>query len=212
MCKVRGEIGMNEEQTTQEPAEKPEKWSSWQNPVLTPEQWGEVRRAVEAGMTSMEAGERWKVDPAAVRKRAQREQWITTARIKILAEKVAEKEAAKVAEANESQQVTRPANALSAVAESMEGYKSRTMLSLLKLAEKGVSRAVSADLPVENWQDAKIAAEIAMKLHQVGQESVQVNICNAFADMGEGSVIETETEIVSEDEGEDGGRDAYFVD
>lgn len=202
---------MNEEQTTQGPAERPEKWSSWQNPVLTPEQWGEVRRAVEAGMTSMEAGERWKVDPAAVRKRAQREQWITTARIKILAEKVAEKEAAKVAEANESQQVTRPVNALSAVAESAEGYKSRTMLSLFKLAEKGVSRAVSADLPVENWQDAKIAAEIAMKLHQVGQESVQVNICNAFADMGEGQLIETETEIVGDDEGEEGGRDAYFI-
>lgn len=117
---------------------------------------------------------------------------------------------------SESQQLAseskRPETALQALTESMEGYKSRTILGLAKLAEKGVSRAVSADLPVENWQDAKIAAEIAMKLHQVGQESVQVNICNAFADMGEGAVIETEAEVVGDDEGEEGGRDSYFID
>lgn len=190
-----------------ESQEKPKVWTSWDNPVADPERWQEIRRAVEAGMSQKEASDVFRVSYDAIRQRAAREEWITEKRLAAMkAERVT----------SESQQLAseskRPETALQALTESMEGYKSRTILGLAKLAEKGVSRAVSADLPVENWQDAKIAAEIAMKLHQVGQESVQVNICNAFADMGEGAVIETEAEVVGDDEGEEGGRDSYFID
>lgn len=182
-----------------ESQEKPKVWTSWDNPVAEPERWQEIRRAVEAGMSQKEASEVFKVSYDAIRQRAAREEWITEKRLAAMkAERVT----------SESQGAEK---ALEAVASSLESYRSRTMLGLAKLAEKGVSRAVDANLPVENWQDAKIAAEIAMKLHQVGQESVQVNICNAFADMGEGAVIETDIEVVGDDEGEDGGRDAYFV-
>lgn len=201
---------MNEEQTTQEMStEKSEKWSSWQNPVLTPEQWGEVRRAVEAGLSMPEAAKAWGISYETVKKRSLREEWLTENRIKILAEELKAKEALKIENSQKSPAV--PLKAAEALSTSLEGYRSQTILSLAKLAKKGVETAAAADLPVENWQDAKIAAEIAMKLHQVGQESVQVNICNAFADMGEGAVVETETEIVSDDEGGDGGRDAYFI-
>ena len=62
-------------------------------------------------------------------------------------------------------------------------------MQLAKAAEKGVERFASANLEVENWQDAKIAADIAMKLHNVGQEGVQVNVCAAFAGMEEGPVV-----------------------
>lgn len=183
-----------------ESQEKPKVWTSWDNPVADPERWQEIRRAVEAGMSQKEASEVFKVSYDAIRQRAAREEWITEKRLAAMkAERVT----------SESQGAEK---ALEAVASSLEGYRSRTILGLAKLAEKGVSKAVSADLPVENWQDAKIAAEIAMKLHQVGQESVQVNICNAFADMGEGAVVETEVEIVSDDEGEEWRRDSYFVD
>lgn len=189
-----------------ESQEEPRKFP---DPVLSREQWNEVRRSVEAGLDIKEAAQAFGVEYEAVKKRAQREQWFTKTRIRTLAEELAEKKAETV---KLSSAVPSTVSASVAIAESLEGYRSQTLLSLAKLAKKGVETAAAADLPVENWQDAKIAAEIAMKLHQVGQESVQVNICNAFADMGEGAVVETETEIVSEDEGGDGGRDAYFVD
>lgn len=195
---------MNEEQTTQGQQEKPR---SFPEAVLTPEQWEQVKQACIAGMSYKDAEKVFKVDYFAIKQRAWREEWPTPLKLEKMRREKAVTPVLQEGQFSEK----RPETALQALTESMEGYKSRTMLSLLKLAEKGVSRAVSADLPVENWQDAKIAAEIAMKLHQVGQESVQVNICNAFADMGEGAVVETEAEIVSEDEGEDGRRDSYFI-
>lgn len=50
-------------------------------------------------------------------------------------------------------------------------------LRLLDLAKIGIEKAISADLPVESWQDAKIVAEIAGKAAGFGQDtsaSVQV--------------------------------------
>ena len=193
---------MNEEQTQQE---KPR---SFPEAVLTPDQWEQVKQACIAGMSYRDAEKVFKVDYFAIKQRAWREEWPTPLKLEKMRREKAVTPVLQEGRVSEK----RPETALQALTESMEGYKSRTMLSLFKLAEKGVSRAVSADLPVENWQDAKIAAEIAMKLHQVGQESVQVNICNAFADMGEGQLIETDVAIVSDDEGEEGGRDSYFVD
>ena len=79
-------------------------------------------------------------------------------------------------------------SALESVAASLEGYRSRTLLKLAKLAEKGVEKAIDANLNIENWQDAKIAAELALKLHapQAGN-AVQVNvITDGSACFGEG--------------------------
>ena len=69
-----------------------------------------------------------------------------------------------------------PSNAISAVVETFESHRSGTLLNLARMAGKGISRAMQADLPIENWQDAKIVADIAMKLHNVGQEGVNVNV------------------------------------
>ncbi len=182
------------ETATLEPETK-QNWSSWLNPVLTPDQWGEVRRAVEAGMGMPEAAKQWGVDYEAVKKRAQREEWLTDSRIKMLAEKLKAEEALKIERKNaaEGKSLTVPQaengqktageailpqkSALESVAASLEGYRSRTLLKLAKLAEKGVEKAIDANLNIENWQDAKIAAELALKLHapQAGN-SVQVNV------------------------------------
>lgn len=194
---------MNEEQTQPREAKR-----EFPKP-LEGVDWQQCRSACEAGLDLKEASTVFRVSYEALRKRAQREEWLHPAKVEALKnEKM--REAALSRECPKDEKPV--SSALEAVASSLESYRSRTILGLAKLAEKGVSRAVSADLPVENWQDAKIAADIAMKLHQVGQESVQVNICNAFADMGEGQLIETDAEIVGDDEGGDGGRDAYFVD
>ena len=203
---------MEESELREAPAEyqAENKPASFPAPVLTREQWAECRRAVEAGLEMKEAAEAFGVDYQTVKQRAYREKWLHDARIKQLAEEVKAKEAAKVAELSPA--VTRPVrsaeSALETVAASLEGYRSRTLLGLAKLAEKGVERAIDANLEIENWQDAKIAADIALKLHQVGQESVQVNICNAFADMDEGKLVETEAEEIADE----GSRDSYFID
>ena len=167
--------------------------------------WQQCRSAVEAGLDLAEAASIFKVSYEALRKRSQREGWLHPAKIESLKnEKMKQAALSQVCPNGE-----RPASsALEAVSATLEGYRSRTLLGLAKLAEKGVSRAIDANLEIENWQDAKIAADIAMKLHQVGQEAVQVNICNAFADMDEGKLVETEGEIIADE----GSRDSYFID
>lgn len=192
-----------EQENETEPAAKV--WASWDNPIATPERWNEVKRAVEAGMSQKEASEVFQLSYDAIKKRAQREEWITEKRI----------EAAKEAKLTQTVpcQSPVPQNALQAVAESFESHRSGTLLNLAKLAGKGIERAVAANLNIENWQDAKIAADIAMKLHNVGTASVQVNIAQAFAGMDEGPIVS-----LSEDQGEDereetgDGKSLYFDD
>lgn len=175
---------------SQETEQKAKVWTSWDNPVLTSEQWKEARRAVEAGMSLQEAADTWGVDYEAVKKRAQREEWLTPTRIRTLAEKLAEAESRAVP----SPEIA-PRNALEAFTRELSEKRVSTLLKLAKLAEKGVEKAASAELPVESWQDAKIVADIALKLHQPDNSAVQVNIVSGEAGDWSGAfdgLIETE--------------------
>lgn len=201
---------MSESIVEPQEAREQETWTSWDNPVLTPEQWQEVRKACEAGMTYGEASEKWQIENATIRKRAQREEWITTTRIKIMAEKIIEKESQDKAEGIKSRAVTSgqdvarvPSNAIQAVAETFESHRSGTLLNLARMAGKGISRAMQADLPIENWQDAKIVADIAMKLHNVGQEGVNVNVLVGGDGGFEGPVISLSDDCDLDETGED---------
>ncbi len=173
--------------------------------------WNEVRRAVEVGgLTPKEAAESFKISWDSVRQRVSRENWLTPAR---MAERIRQKEQ-EAQEAALSQIVTAraqngdktsesphlPVTASSARLSTFLDYKDRTMLKLAKVADRGLEQVVNADLPIENWQDAKIVADIAMKLHNVGQEGVQVNIAQAFAGMDEGPVISISGDESDEDE------------
>jgi hypothetical protein len=172
-----------------------EKWTSWHNPVATPERWIEVRRAVEAGMSQIEASKVFNISYEAIRQRAAREEWITEKRL------AAMKEAAKVTSESQRGAVSeKPAEtAIVALSTSLEGHRSRTVTGLAKLAQKGVERAISADLPIENWQDAKIVADIAMKLHNVGQEGVNVNVLVGGDGGFDGPLIEISEELGDDD-------------
>ncbi len=180
--------------------------------VLTPEQWGQVERACVAGMTYAEASKVFQVTQEAIRQRAFREEWLTPIKI----EKMRREQAVTRVSQEGAVSQNRAETALEALSTTLEGYRSRTVTGLARLAEKGISRAVSADLPIENWQDAKIVADIAMKLHQIGNDGVQVNVCAAFAGMEEGPLVETEAET-EEDETESDGKagadkPTYFLD
>ena len=140
--------------------------------ILSDVEWEQVKQACIAGLSYREASNVFSTSYDAIKQRACREKWATPLRI--------EKERAEktVTALSPEGVITpkRPETALEALSTSFEGYRSRTLLQLAKAAENGVKRMVTADLPVESWQDAQIAANIAMKLHNVGQEGVNVNV------------------------------------
>lgn len=166
---------------------EPQPKGKFPDPILSREQWDQIKEACIAGLDLPEASKVFKVSYHALRKRAERENWLTPRKIENLAK-------AKTVAAL-SQPVTNgekpPETALQAVATSLEGYRSRTMLGLAKLAEKGVSEAMAANLTIENWSDAKIVADIACKLHGLGQDGVQVNVLLSGESGFDGPLIET---------------------
>jgi len=178
---------------------------SFPEPVLTREQWNEVKRAVEAGMEMREASNRFSVDYQTIKVRAWREGWLHDSKIKALAEQVKAKEAAKVESLKpiETEGQKPVLTASSALAESFESHRSGTLLNLARMAGKGISRAMQADLPIENWEDAKIVADIAMKLHNVGQEGVNVNVLVGGDGGFDGPVIEVEGADYDESDADD---------
>ena len=192
-----------------------ETWTSWDNPVLTPEQWQEVRKACEAGMTYSEASEKWQIENATIRKRAQREEWITTTRIKIMAEKIIEKESQEKARLIESRQVTRgeearnvPSNAIQAVVETFESHRSGSLLGLARTLKNTFSDETVQNMKPSNVGEVVQMGNLMLKLYNVGQDNVTVNVCNAFAGMEEGPVVS----IDEEDDSQQEGPSLYFID
>jgi transposase-like protein len=176
--------------------------ASFPEAVMTREQWSECRRAVESGLEMKEAAAKFGIEYQTVKVRAWREKWLHDSRIKTLAEQVKAKEAAKVVSLLPPETVERkPAlTASSAITETFESHRSQTLLNLAKLAGKGIQRAIDANLNIENWQDAKIAADIALKLHGVGEQGVQVNVLVGGDGGFDGPVIENQVEDYDVDE------------
>ena len=187
---------------------------SFPQAILSPIEWMEVRRSVEVGgMTLREASEAHKIGYDAVRQRALREDWLTPAKI---AEKIRQKEQEARDSAlsqvvaprggnlpNDANKPHLPVTASSARLSTFLDYREVSLLKLAKVADRGLEQVVSADLPVENWQDAKIVADIAMKLHNVGQEGVNVNVLVGGDGGFDGPAIEMDKMDPYDDEEED---------
>ena len=159
-------------------SEKAPVWTSWDNPVATPERWREIQRAVEAGMSQKEASEVFQVSYEAIRKRAAREEWITPARIEAAKE-------AKLAQTvpDKSQG---PQNALVAVAETLESHRSQTLLGLAKTLKNAINSPEAQSIIPENVSELVQLGGLALKLYGIEQSnSVQVNIVtDGSADFG----------------------------
>jgi len=174
-------------------AELPDKpkIGGYMEPLNAP--WEEMKDAVEKhGLTLLQVSEQFGVSHEAVRQRASRYEWLTPKRLQELLEKRRKSEMERASQAvTQGGVVAKCApDALQAVADTFERHRSTTLLGLAKLAGKGIERAINANLEVENWQDAKIVADIAMKLHNVGQEGVNVNVLVGGDGGFEGPVIE----------------------
>ncbi len=168
--------------------------------------WDEMKDAVEKhGMTLLQVSEQFGVSHDAVKQRASRHEWLTPKRLaELLAKRrTAEMERASLAVTQGGVVVKCAPDAIQAVSDTFERHRSTTLLGLAKLAGKGIERAISANLEVENWQDAKIVADIAMKLHNVGQEGVNVNVLVGGDGGFDGPTISISDEMEDDETGED---------
>jgi hypothetical protein len=123
--------------------------------ALSKAEWQEVRRTVESGLGMRETAEHYGVDYEALRKRAQRESWIT--------QRVRSEAIAKYKAENESRESPASPKAIEVIAKTVAEKGEILRLKALELADKGISHALRQDLSVESWQDAKIAWEIGAK-------------------------------------------------
>lgn len=172
---------------TQEKEVEKEAKPGFPEPVLSREQWQEVRRAVEAGLSMSAAAQKWSVDYETVKKRAQREEWLTESRIKLLAEKLKEKQSLKIENRELSPSVpNRPENASEALATSLESYRSGTLLGLAKTLKNAINSPEAQSIVPENVSELVQLGGLALKLYGIEQSNrVQVNIVtDGSADFG----------------------------
>lgn len=135
--------------------------------------WTEVRRAAELGVPMREVGERFGIDYAAVRQRCKRENWLIPDKVQALLEKQRQvqrlshmspgvtKTPLNATELQEAVTVT-PTAALVA-AESLDSIGTQLRHVVASKALIALKRADLASLPIDTWQDAKIAAEVGLK-------------------------------------------------
>lgn len=139
--------------------------------------WKDVQRVVEAGMPLAEAAERYGLKFDTVKKRAQRERWLTDTRIKTaLAERVKTR-------GTKNCPVVSPESLLSASLEESGDSLRRSALAIARAALESVSQA-GGTLKIESWQDFKTATETGMKaagLDQQPTQQVQILIADSPA-------------------------------
>lgn len=123
---------------------------------LSPAEKLEIQRAVEAGLSIGEAAKAFDLDFQRVKKMAQRGNWMTISQ--------REKAMAETREKLSLSPKCPPAKTgVQALTETLAQKGENLRHLALKLSEKGLKQALSADLPIESWDDAKKAWEIGAK-------------------------------------------------
>ena len=111
--------------------------------------WQSIRRCVELGVPLKDAAEKFNVTYEAVKKRNQRESWITPAKIEHLRADVPPSSPTAIS----------PAIVAGTIAEMGAELKTVTLSKALT----AIKRADLASLPIDSWSDAKTAFEIGLK-------------------------------------------------
>ena len=139
--------------------------------------WEDIRRTVEAGVPMGDASKKYGVKYDTLKKRAQRERWLTDSRIKSAIE-------ARKSKKTGTGIVPHPSPE-SVISDSLEGMGTELRQSALAIARSALmSLAKTGTLPIESWQDAKLATEIGLKaagLDSSNAPPVQILITDAPA-------------------------------
>ena len=119
--------------------------------------WQSIRRCVELGVPLKDAAEKFKVTYEAIKKRGQREAWMTPAKIEQLRADVPPPSPAMIP----------PAIIAGTIAEMGAELKTVTLQKTLA----AIKRADLASLPIDSWQDAKTAFEVGLKAAGLDQQT-----------------------------------------
>jgi hypothetical protein len=155
-------------------------------PVLTDEQWQEARRCAEIGMTLKEVAEDFGVEYEAVKKKAQRENWLTIFKLEKMLAETKEKEA-KLSENTEKSPKVLDSSLSSSgsIEKRLLAFHTANKLGLARAAGKGIETALelmeSGEIKPTSLQDLKTLADVA-KIAWGGDapsQAVQVNVLSS---------------------------------
>lgn len=166
--------------------------------------WPEIRRSCEAGLSLIDAAKVFQISYEALRKRAQREDWLHPSKVEELKNQrkqaLLEQREKELASLDRPDSRIAPLNAAQALADELAGYKRRSVVGLAKTLEKAIGGENGLNLKSESIADVVQVGNLLLKLHQVGQsDGVQVSILfdSGGGEVAEdGAVVETESELV----------------
>lgn len=160
---------------------------------LTKEQWTEIRRASEAGITDDNLSETYSVTKAAIRKRRERENWLSIHRVKEIQNQLAKSKEQYEAENGVSHPVITTPRAVELVAETLgDSYDKMAARVVPALADNVIKALESTPhrfIP-QNLKELGMAANVVSKLS--GKDRPQV----AIAISPWGAVNAQEREII----------------
>jgi hypothetical protein len=119
--------------------------------------WQSIRRCVELGVPLRDAAEKFGVTYEAIKKRNQREAWMTPAKIEQMRAGVPLPSPAMIP----------PAIVAGTIADMGTELKTVTLQKTLH----AIKRADLASLPIDSWSDAKTAFEIGLKAAGLDQQA-----------------------------------------
>ena len=155
-------------------------------PAALPIDWEEARRAAETGAPLRFVAEKFGASFDAVRQRSLREKWLIPSRVEALREKQRAAVLQMSKAAPMSQPVANPSKDSPApvavspattpaagpvTAESLAIMGQDLQATVLTKTLQALKKANLADLPINSWQDAKLATEVGLKV--AGLESSQ---------------------------------------
>jgi hypothetical protein len=133
--------------------------------------WQSIRRCAELGVPLKTVAEKFGVTYEAVRKRNQRENWLTPS-------KIAEVREAKAAVVTPPSQDSAPLDVVTGTVAEMGAELQTTVLSKTLTALK---RANLAALPIDSWSDAKTAVEVGLKVSGLESQAAGPSLNVLFA-------------------------------
>lgn len=157
--------------------------------MSAPPDWSAIRRCVELGVPPKATAEKFGVSYDALRQRASRERWLTPAKVEALraAQAPATPPPAPVSQASAT---TSQSDSSAAVTESLvtgtiAEMGAQLQTTVLSKTLQALRKADLASLPINSWQDAKLATEVGLKVAGLEQsQGPAVNLVfNQTADL-----------------------------
>lgn len=130
-----------------------------------PVDWQSIRRCAELGVPLKDVAAKFGIQYEAVKKRSQREQWLTPAKIEQARAAVAPAPAQPgLVPASSLTPSKEPPDSSAIVAGTIAEMGAQLQTTVLSKTLAALRKADLASLPINSWQDAKLATEVGLKV------------------------------------------------